>query len=152
MGVARHEHIFISFAELLQLVEQTGHRLRDGAELFTHEQLEVHEHLIVARASGMDFFAYIAKAAGEKEFYLRVNVLNARLDDKFAALDHGCNIIERVGEEGEFVGSEQTDALKHLDVGERSLHVVACQLHIEFAVVAHGEFFYHFVGLEALAP
>ena len=49
------------------------------------EQFQVYHHLVVSRPSAVNFLAYVAEAAREQQFHLRVDVFDAVLDDKLAA-------------------------------------------------------------------
>ena len=72
------------------------------------KKFQVYEHLVVARASGMDLFAGIAESRREHELHLRVYILHSRLDDEFAPVDHGEYVGERFKQGVEFAGAEQS--------------------------------------------
>ena len=152
MGVARHEHLLIFLAQKLQAVKKMACRLCYPAQLIAHEQLEVYEHLVVARASGVDFLSEVAVALGEHELHLRVYVLNTLFYAEFTAVYGVENLAQPLEQCVEFILFEQPYRLEHCYMGHGALHVVARQLQVEFAILSYGEFLYHFVGLKALVP
>ena len=70
VGVSRHEHVLIGLALRLQRVEELFHQAHDAFQAVAREQLQVEQHLVVARASAMDFLAHIAQAACQHKLHL----------------------------------------------------------------------------------
>ncbi len=152
MGVAGHEFVFVGFAQGLQASEECIDGVGYVAELVAHEELEVDKHLIVARSSGMDFFADVAEALCEHEFNLGVDILDARFDGKPALVDDFENVGQRREQHFQFVAFEQPDRFEHPDVSHRANHVISGKTQIEFTVISDREFFNYFVGFEPFAP
>ena len=152
VGVARHQHRFVAFAELLQPVEDYLHGVGRLPQLVAQEQFEVHQHLIVARTARMDLLARVAQPAGEHQFDLRMHVLRAGFDLEAPGFDLRGDLPEPRRQRRELFGGQQADLLQHGDMGQRPFYVVARQPHVQFAVVAHGVFLDHLVGFEPLIP
>ena len=152
MGVAWHEDILVFLAQRLETVEEPGDGVGYVAKLVAHEELEVDEHLVVARAPGVDFLSDVAEAGCQHELHLRVDILDAGFDCELASLDDSGNLAEGFQQHFEFLGAQQADAFEHPDVGHRALDVVAGETQVKLAVAADGELLYHFVRLKAFAP
>ena len=50
------------------------------------KELQVYQHLVVARTARMNLLAHVAQLAGEHQLHLRVNILDALLNDELATL------------------------------------------------------------------
>ena len=74
--------------------------------------------------------------------HLGVDVLDAVLDLESAGLDVVGDMAQFLGEHGQLLRREQSDALEHGDVGDGALDVVASQLEVELAVASYGEVLY----------
>ena len=68
----RHQHVAVALAELLQLVEERADGRRRLPQLVAQKELEVDEHLVVARTARVNLLAYVAQTAGEQQFDLRL--------------------------------------------------------------------------------
>ena len=111
------------------------HQLLDGAAC---EQAKVNQHLVVARASAVNLLAHVAKPLCEQQFHLAVHIFNAFFNGKLARLNFGVDVSQLGSEHRQFIGCEQPNAFEHSDVSQRAKHIVACQVHIHFAVTPHG--------------
>jgi len=152
VGVPRHQHLLVLFAQALQPVEQRFYGVGCLAQFVAQEKFEVHQHLIVARAARMDLLARVAQPPREHQLHLRVDVLGVRLDREASGFDLGGDLFQSGGQLLQFGGGQQPDLFEHGDVGQRPLDVLLRQPHVQFAVVADGIFLDHLVGLEALVP
>ena len=152
VGVARHQHLLVFFALFLQTVEDYFHRVGDLPQFVAQEQFEVHQYLVVARTSRVDFLARVAQPAGEHQFYLRMNVLRSGFDLETSGFDLRGDFFQACGEFLQLLAGQQADRFEHGDMRQRPLDVVARQAHVQFAVVAHGVFLDHFVRLVAFIP
>jgi hypothetical protein len=84
MCISRHEHLFITFALLLQLIEECTKSFRYLANAVASEEFEVEQHLVVARAAAMNLLSDVTKTTGEKKLHLGVNIFDTFLDDERA--------------------------------------------------------------------
>ena len=107
--------------------------------LLAGEELEVEQHLVVARAAAVYLLAHVAQLAGEHELYLRMDVLDAVFDDELAPFGQGVDLLQLGQELLQLGGGEQADALEHGDVGHGAQYVVLGQVEVHFAVAPHGE-------------
>ena len=152
MGVARHQHLLVAFAELLEPVEERLHVVGRLPQLVAQEELQVDQHLIVARAARVDLLAHVAQSAGEQQLDLRVDVLGVRLDFESAGRDLAGDRLQSGRQRRQFVAGQQPDLLEHGDVRQRSFDIVAGQPQVQFAVAAHGVGLDRTVGFETLIP
>ena len=123
-----------------------------GIYLVPQEQAYVQQHLVVAGTAGMDLFAHFSEFAGEQQFYLRMDVFHIVFQAEFACLYAGGNLFQRLCQNGEFICVQQAYALQHLDMRQRTLHVVTCQTQVQDAVVPNSERFYHIGCGSAFIP
>ena len=86
VGVPRHQHLLVLFAQALQPVEQRFYGVGRLAQFVAQEKFEVHQHLIVARAARMDLLARVAQPPREHQLHLRVDVLGVRLRSRRRSL------------------------------------------------------------------
>lgn len=139
MGITGHEDILVAVA----LTDEHAEELLDGQgnvlDLLAGEELEVEQHLVVARAAAMYLLAYVTQLAGEHELYLRMDVLDAILNDELAPLGQSINLLQLGQKLLQFVFLKQSDTLEHGDVGHGAQHVVLSQVEVHFAVAPHGE-------------
>ena len=142
----------MAFALGLQRVEEGAHSESHLAELAAREELEVEQHLVVARAAAVYFLAHGAEPAGEHELHLRVHVLDAVLYDKAAVGGLAVNVAQLVQEHGQFVVGYEADAVEHGHVGHGAEHIVRREQEVELAVVAHGEAVDLFGHADGLLP
>ena len=152
VGIARHEHVLILLALLLQFCEEVVDGLGHEFQLMAGKQLQVHQHLVVARAAGVNFLAHVAKLPCQHQFYLRVDILDALLYHKLALDSLLVDAAQLFQEHGQLVLADEADALQHGDVGHGAQHVVGCQIEVQLAVAAHGEALYLAVYLKVLFP
>ena len=152
VGVARHQHLLVAFAQLLQPVEERAHRTGDLPQFVAQEQFEVHQHLIVARASRVDLLACVAEPPREHQLHLGVHVLRAGFDLEASGLDFGGDLPQSRGQRLQLLAGQQADLLEHGDMRQRPFDVVARQPHVQLAVLSHGVLLDHSVRLEALVP
>ena len=106
MGIARHQHVAILVALLHQLVEEAVGKLHHVHQLVAGEELEVYQHLVVARAARVYLLAHVAELAGEHQLHLRVYVFHAVFDDKPALVGHVVDVLEFGGKRHELVVGE----------------------------------------------
>ncbi len=104
MGVTGYDYVFVAVALAEEYVEESGNGFDEVFDARADEQLEVDEHLVVARASGVDFLANVAEPACEHEFDLRVDIFDAFLDSEVAFGDFTEDVAECVGQRRELVG------------------------------------------------
>lgn len=139
MGITGHEDILVAVA----LTDEHAEELLDGQgdvlDLLAGEELEVEQHLIVARTTAMYLLAYVTQLAGEHELYLRMDVLDAILNDELTPLGQGINLLQLGQKLLQFVFLKQSDTLEHGDVSHGAQHVVLGQVKVHFAVAPHGE-------------
>ena len=114
--VARHEHVLRLFAAALQGLEELVHKHHHLFQFMTDEELQVDKHLVVARATGMDFLTHIAQAAREQQLHLRVDVLDALLDDELATLALVVDVAQCVEQLLQLLLLEQSDGFQHGDM------------------------------------
>ncbi len=150
--VSRHEHLPVPLALCLQFGEEGAHVLGHQFQLAACEELQVHQHLVVAAASRVYLLAHVAQPPCEHELYLRVHVLHTLLDAEVPRKDfpaYGAQFGEQCLQ---FTGREQSDAFQHGDVGHAAQHVALGQVEVHLTVSAHGEAFYLLGCAEALVP
>ena len=139
MGIAGHEDILVAVALTDEHAEELLNGQGDVLDLFACEELEVEQHLVVARTTAMYLLAYVAQLAGEHELYLRMDVFDTVFDDELAPLGQSINLLQLGQKLLQFVFLEQPNALEHGDVGHRAQHIVLGQIKVHFAVAPHGE-------------
>ena len=137
--VAGQQRLLVLFTQHLEIAEQGEHLAADRLQLVPQEELQVHEHLVVARASGVDLLAHFTQLAGEQQLHLRMDVLDVVFQGEIPGCDALGDASEGGVQRGVFLRAEQPDLLKHLDVRAGALHVVACQPEVEHPVVADRE-------------
>ncbi len=118
MGVTGHEHILVLLTEVQKTLKQRVNILGKSTEFLAVEEFEVDKHLVVARTSRVNLLAHVAQSLGEHLLHLRVNVLNAVLDDKLTCLDFGSDVVQLGIKSLVVFTGEQTDALEHGDVSD----------------------------------
>ena len=150
--VARHEHVLILLALLQQLVKQNLHAVDHLAQLMACEELQVNEHLVVARATRMDLLAHVAEALREHQLHLRVHILHAVLNNKLSAVGHVIDALQLGKELLQLIFLKQPDALKHGYVGHGAQHVIFGEVEVELAVTSHGETLYLLVHFKVFFP
>ena len=116
MCVAGHEHVLVAFRLGDEFVEEAFHQGGNLPDLVADEEFEIHQHLVVAAAPGVDFLAYVAKLACEQHFHLRMHVLHTLLNHKLALFSLAVDGFQLLEEELQLVGREQVDGLQHGDV------------------------------------
>ena len=89
MGVARHQHVLVTIALRYQHVKQLFDGLGHFLDLCARKEFQVEQHLVVTRTAAVNLLAYIAQTARQHQFHLRMDILDALFDDKFAPLG-GC--------------------------------------------------------------
>ncbi len=123
MGIARQQ----VFAVPLALVQQQVEQRLDGKCYFpdfvAQVELHVHQHLVVARAAAVDFFAHVAQFARQFQFHLRVDVLNACFHPKIPGFDAGVNGLQFHRQNPEFLRRQQPNGFQHADMRQRSQYV-----------------------------
>ena len=152
MRITGHQHVAVAFAQLLQSVEERAHAVRRLPQFVAQEEFQIDQHLIVARAAGVDLLAHLAQTPREQQFDLRVDVLRPLLDLEPPLLDLASDLFQPRQQGLQLVGRQQADVFQHPDVGHRPFDVVPGQPHVELTVVAHRETFDHLVGFETLVP
>ena len=152
VGVARHQHMLIALTLGLEGAKQRGEVMHHLFNFASNKETKVDQHLVVARASGVNFLAHIAQTAGEHQFHLRMHVFNTLFYHKFSHFIFRINIAKGSGERSQFVGREEVDGLKHGDVGDGAQHIVARQIEVHFAVATHGVGFHIVVHRHILFP
>ena len=90
----------------------------------------------------MYLLADVTQAARQHQLNLRVDVLDAFLDDK-PCLAYLREDVPQFCQQGlQFVSLEKPDALEHRDVRHRAKHVGLSQIHVHLAVASDGEALY----------
>ena len=124
MGVAGHQDVLVAFA----LADEDVEQLFDGfgylLDLCTGEEFQVEQHLVVARASAVYLLAYIAQAAGQHQFHLRVHVFHSVFYHEFSLFGLRIDVLQRGKQLFQFVGGQQADAFEHGNVGHGAKYVV----------------------------
>ena len=85
MGVSGDNDVFVVVALLDKDVEKSSNGFNEVFNARANKEFQVDEHLVVARASGMDFFADVAKSSSQKKLNLGVHVLNTIFNDEVSA-------------------------------------------------------------------
>ena len=152
MGIARHQRVLVLLAERLQAVEEQLHLVGQLTHLVAIEQLQVYQHLVVARAPRVYLLTHSPESLRQQVFHLRVHVLYALLYREVASLYVSGYALQFCRQHRQLVGSEQPYTFQHRDVSQRSLYVVASQLQVQFAIVAYGEILYQLVYIVTLIP
>ena len=150
--VARHQDLLVLLGELLQAIEEGANLGGDLLQLLAQEELQIDQHLVVARATRVNLLAHIAQAAGQQQLHLRVDILRLGLDAEVARLDLRGDLLQTTNEHLKLLGGQKADRLEHADMGQRALHVVFRQAHIQLLVVAYGVILYQGIRVEALIP
>ena len=152
MRVARHQHVFVFFRQADVCAEQRFHRLDDRLELGSCKQPHGCHHLVVARASGVDFLSRVAELGGKLKLYLRVHVFHVVLNHKLAVLGLLVQVLE-LGLQGVIIGLGQQPHLgKHIGVGHAAKNVVFSEIKIHLTVLAHGESGNKLAGVKSFVP
>ena len=68
--ITRHQYILVAFALHNQHMEQLFHSLRHFLYLCTGKELQIEQHLVVARTSAVYFLTYITQVARQHKFHL----------------------------------------------------------------------------------
>ena len=150
--VSGHEHVLVLFALGEQFVEEQQHAVGHLAQFVAREELQVHQHLIVARASRVYLLAHVAQSACEHQLHLRVNVLYAVFDDERSLRALRVDVAQFGEQERQLLSVYESDAFEHGDVGHATEHVVGCQEEVHLAVSSHGEALNLRIHLEILFP
>ena len=124
MSVTWHKHVFESLAGILKSLEQRFH-LTSGLLYFrTSEKFQVDQHLIIARAACVDFFAHVAKFTGEIQLYLRMHVLNVRFNHESAFDSRRIHIPKFRQELCQILAWQKAYLSKHLYVGNGPKNII----------------------------
>ena len=70
MGVTRHKDVLEPLTLLLKLAEERHHPVGYLAQLVAYEELQVYEHLVVARPSAVYLLAHVAQTPREQQLHL----------------------------------------------------------------------------------
>ena len=84
MGISRNQYIFVLLTGLLKCLEQAFHLAYGLLNPGTGEKFQIHEHLVVAGTTGVDFLSDVTKLTCQHQFHLRVDILNVWLNLKLA--------------------------------------------------------------------
>ena len=152
MGIARHQHIFVLIALLDEFVEEDFYFIGDILEFVTGKELEVYEHLIVARTARVDLLAHISEFAGEQHLHLRVDILHIVLNHELATICQLVDVLQLRQQLRQLVFLQQSDALQHGDMRHRAQHVVLGQIKVHLTVTTDGETLYLLIDLKVLFP
>ena len=152
MGVAWHEHVLILVALGNEFIKERLYLCGDVHQLTASEELQINQHLVVARTTTVNLLAHIPQFGGEEHLYLRVNVLHPIFYNKLATLAHGIDILQFGKQLLQFVGLKQSDALKHRDMCHGTKHIILGQIEVHLAVATNGEALNLFVYLKILFP
>ena len=152
VGVAGHEDVAVTLALLLQGAEQAAHGLGHAAQAVAGEELEVEQHLVVARTAGMDFLPHVAEAAGEHQLYLGMDIFYAVFDDEIPFLGLPVDVLEFAQQLRQFVVGNEADAVEHGDVCHGTHDIVGRKIEVKLTVVAHGKTVYLIGHLYRLFP
>ena len=140
------------FALGLQFFEQHPDFFGYFLELCAGEQFQVHQYLVVARPSAMDFLPHVAQFTGEQQFHLRVHVFHTLFDGEAPGFDVGMDAAQFLQQHRQFVLAEQSDGFQHGDVRHRTQYVVPRQIQIKFTVAADRELFYFLIDFRIFFP
>ena len=105
--VARKEHFRVPVAEFLEGAEQLQGLLAQRLELVPEEELDVDEHLVVARASGVYLLAGVPELAGQQQLNLRVDVLDIVLEAESPVFDAVRDPVESLVQLSELLPAQQ---------------------------------------------
>ena len=139
MRVAWHQHILVAITLLYQFVEKLFGKLGNLTYLVADEEFQVHQHLVIPRASAMDFLAHIAQLASEHQFHLRMHVLHTFLNDEFASFSLLIDVFQFLQQHLQFIRREEVDRLKHGDVRHTAQHIILGKIEVHLSVFADGE-------------
>ena len=142
MRVAWHEHVLVPFRLRDEFVEEVLHQSCNLLDLVADEQLQIHQHLVVAASARMNLLADVAEFAGQQHLHLRVDVLHSFLNHKFAPLRLLIDGLQFPQEHLQFVCRQQVNRLQHRDVCHRPQYIIFSQIEVHLAVSAHGELLY----------
>ena len=87
MCISRHKHLFIAVALLDKLIEKSFRECCDVTDLVANKKLEVEQHLVVSRASAVDFLTRVAQSACEHQFHLGMDILHPLLNLELSFLN-----------------------------------------------------------------
>ena len=152
VGIAWHEHILILVALLDQLVEEDLYAVGNFLQLMTGEELQVNQHLIVARTTRVDLLSHIAQTAGEDHLHLRVDILDTLFYHKLATLCREIDVFQLSEQLGELIMLQKSDGFEHGDMCHRTQHIVFRQIEVHLTVSSDGETLYLLVDLKVLFP
>ena len=152
MRISRHKLILMLLWKGLQPPEKPLHCLRDSLQLIAEKQLQVYEHLIIARTPRMYLLSDIPKTRSQQELHLRMHILHSLLNDELAALYRVGDILQSRKQHVKLLLREKTYLLEHLYVGHWALHVITRKAKVEFPVTTHRERLYKLVRLKAFVP
>ena len=106
MGVAGHKHRAVAARLLIERGEKHGDVTHEVFNLAANEKAQIHEHLVVARASGVDFLPHVAKTAGEHQFHLRVNIFNSVFNQEIPCFYFSVDFAQGSSEHFQLIGGE----------------------------------------------
>ena len=95
---------------VLDLAGQAVHRVADPKP-------EIGRHLVVAAAPGMQALAGLADAFGQARLDVEVDVLQARVEDKFPGLDLLANLLQPGADGGLVLWPDDPHMSQHGGVG-----------------------------------
>ena len=100
----------------------------------------------------MNLLAHVAELARQHQLHLRVDVLDAFLDDELAF--HGLFVdgAQLTQEQGQLVLADEAYRFQHGDVGHRAQHVVGREVEVHLAVAAYGKALNLAVDLKVFLP
>ena len=111
-------------AERYEAVEELLGVACNIAQLVAHKELQINQHLVVARASRVNLLAHVAELACEHKLHLRVYIFDTLLNDEVALL----GLRQQLGKSGEQLLQlallEKPYSFEHLYMSHRSLDVV----------------------------
>ena len=152
MCVARHQHVLVLFALLYEFIEENLHGIDDFLQFVACEELQVYQHLVVARASGVYLLSHVAQLLCQHQFHLGVYVLYAVFNYELAFFGYGVDVLEFSKELWQLFLAEQSDAFEHGDVRHASQYVILGEIEVQFSVASYGEAFYLLVHFKVFFP
>jgi hypothetical protein len=125
MGIARHGRFRVGGGKGDQRIDQCEEVRSDRMQLFLTVEAEIHEHLVVARACGVDALARLTDQGSQFVLDPGMHVFIGRCDDELAGLNLAQESQETMPDRTQIIGAEDADMGEHGSMSQRPPDVMA---------------------------